>query len=72
VSDRTAEVVSPHLWITIPFVAYGVFRYLFIIYGLGLGGSPDRILLRDAPLKINLLLWVITVALILLADSGAI
>jgi hypothetical protein len=69
VSDRTAQVVSPHLWITIPFVAYGVFRYLFIVYSLGLGGSPDKILLRDNPLKINLLLWVVTVGIILFSDS---
>jgi 4-hydroxybenzoate polyprenyltransferase len=65
VSDRTSTVVSPYLWITIPFVAYGVFRYLFIVYSQGLGGSPDRILLKDTPLKINLLLWVTTVAIIL-------
>jgi len=69
VSDRTAEVVSSNLWITIPFVAYGVFRYLFIVYCLGLGGSPDKILLRDTPLKINILLWVATVAMILISDS---
>ncbi len=70
VSDRTAHVVSPHLWITIPFVAYGVFRYLFLVYNEGLGGSPDKILLKDAPMKINLLLWVLTVAAILFRDSA--
>ncbi len=65
VSDRTAEFVSPYLWITIPFVVYGVFRYLFIVYGMGLGGSPDKVLIKDTPLKINILLWVATVAVIL-------
>ena len=72
VSDRTAEVVSRWLWITIPFVAYGVFRYLFIVYSQGLGGSPDKILLRDTPLKVNLILWVVTVAAILLTESHVI
>jgi len=72
VSDRTAEVVSRWLWITIPFVAYGVFRYLFIVYSQGLGGSPDKILLKDTPLKVNLLLWVVTVASILLTESHVI
>ena len=72
VSDRTAQVVSPWLWVTIPFVAYGVFRYLFIVYSLGLGGSPDKILLKDGPLKVNLLLWLATVAVILLKESGMI
>lgn len=72
VSDRTAEVVSRWLWITIPFVAYGVFRYLFIVYSRGLGGSPDKILLKDTPLKVNLILWVTTVAAILLIESNVI
>ena len=69
VSDRTAEMVSPFLWVTIPFVAYGVFRYLFIVYGLQLGGSPDRVLLQDKPLRVNILLWVIAVAAILSTHS---
>ncbi|MCK5785938.1 MAG: decaprenyl-phosphate phosphoribosyltransferase [Candidatus Sabulitectum sp.] len=70
VSDRTAEFVSPYLWVTIPFVAYGVFRYLFIVYSLGLGGSPDRVLLRDTPLKINILLWIATVAAVLFTNPS--
>ncbi len=65
VSDRTADFVSPYLWVTIPFVAYGVFRYLFIVYSMGLGGSPDKVLLKDTPLKVNILLWVATVAAVL-------
>lgn len=69
VSDRTAEVVSPHLWITIPFVVYGVFRYLFLVYSTGQGGSPEKILIKDGPLKIDLLLWVITAGIILFRDS---
>lgn len=70
VSDRTAEVVSPHLWITIPFVAYGVFRYLLLVYSEGLGGSPEKLLIKDTPLKIDLILWILTVAAILFRDSA--
>ncbi len=70
VSDRTAELVSPYLWVTIPFVAYGVFRYLFIVYSLQLGGSPDKVLIGDKPLQINILLWVIAVAVILSVKSA--
>ena len=70
VSDRTAEFVSPYLWVTIPFVAYGVFRYLFIVYSQGHGGSPDKVLLRDMPLKINIILWVITVASVLATNPA--
>ena len=70
VSDRTAEFVSPYLWVTIPFVAYGVFRYLFIVYSMGLGGSPDRVLVKDAPLKVNILLWVATVSAVLITNPA--
>ena len=70
VSDRTAEFVSPYLWVTIPFVAYGVFRYLFIVYSMGLGGSPDKVLLKDTPLKINILLWIATVAAVLFTNPS--
>lgn len=57
VSTRTLEQVSPMLWVTIPFVAYGVFRYEYLVLCQGLGGSPDRLLLSDRPLIINILLW---------------
>ncbi|MCK5064172.1 MAG: decaprenyl-phosphate phosphoribosyltransferase [Candidatus Fermentibacteraceae bacterium] len=70
VSQRTMELVSTKLWVTIPFVAYGVFRYLYLIHIKGHGGSPDRILLTDKPLLINILLWVITVVLALKLFPG--
>ncbi len=70
VSERTLELVSTRLWLTIPFVTYGVFRYLYLIHIKGHGGSPDRLLLQDKPLLINILLWVITVALALTLYPG--
>ncbi len=65
VSDRTASEVSSMLWITIPFVAYGIFRYQYLVHTQGMGGSPDRVLLKDVPLLVNVLLWVAAVVLIL-------
>lgn len=70
VSDRTIELVSTKLWLTIPFVTYGVFRYLYLIHIKGHGGSPDRLLLSDKPLMLNILLWTITVALALSKYPG--
>ena len=70
VSDRTIELVSTKLWLTIPFVTYGIFRYLYLIHIKGHGGSPDRLLLSDKPLLLNILLWVITVALSLTLFPG--
>ena len=65
VSERTLSQVSDMLWITIPFVAYGIFRYLYLIHQKGQGGSPDRMLLKDRPLLINVILWLAGVAFVL-------
>lgn len=46
------------MMLTIPFVLYGLFRYLYLVYQRGLGGSPDDLLLRDAPLLIDVALWI--------------
>ncbi len=70
VSERTLELVSTRLWLTIPFVTYGVFRYLYLIHIKGHGGSPDKLLLQDKPLLINILLWVVTVAAALTLYPG--
>lgn len=65
VSERTAEMVSPNLWFTIPFVAFGIFRYLYLVHVRGLGGSPERVLLSDPPLMVNFALWLASVILVL-------
>jgi len=57
--------------ITIPFVVYGIFRYLYLVYKQDLGESPEEILLKDKPLIINIFLWVIISALILAFEQGA-
>ena len=43
---------------TFPFVLYGIFRYLYLIYQRREGGSPERIILADRPLLVSVLLWV--------------
>jgi 4-hydroxybenzoate polyprenyltransferase len=51
-----------HRWLmlTIPYVIYGIFRYLYVVQKKGGGGSPATDVLEDAPLLVNLLLWVVT------------
>jgi len=71
VSDRTLEQVSTMLWVTIPFVTYGIFRYLYLIHIKGHGGSPDRILLNDMPLLLNILLWLLSSILALALHPGS-
>jgi 4-hydroxybenzoate polyprenyltransferase len=45
---------------SIPFVVYGVFRYMLLVHRNG-GGNPDTLLLADRPLQIALLLWLAVV-----------
>ncbi len=50
------------MMLTIPFVLYGIFRYLYLIHVRHEGGAPEEILLRDRPLQITLFLWAVVVA----------
>jgi 4-hydroxybenzoate polyprenyltransferase len=51
---------------TVPFVLYGIFRYLYIVYVRGAGGSPEDELLRDRPLLLCVVAWLATAAAILI------
>lgn len=56
--------------LTIPFVVYGIFRYLYLVYKLELGESPEEVLLRDKPMIFNLLLWVLVSMAIMTLEHG--
>ena len=45
------------MMLTIPFVLYGIFRYLYLIHIKGEGGAPDELVLTDRPLQITFVLW---------------
>jgi 4-hydroxybenzoate polyprenyltransferase len=53
------------MMLTIPFVIYGIFRYLYVIHVQGNGGAPDEILLTDRPLQLSIVLFGLTVVVIL-------
>lgn len=53
-----------YLIVTIPFVMYGIFRYLYLIHRKSMGESPDEVLIKDKPLLINIFLWALATALI--------
>ncbi len=42
---------------TVPFVAYGLFRYLYLIHVRGYGGAPEEAVLRDRPLQLTVAAW---------------
>lgn len=47
-----------HLELTIPFVIYGIFRYLYLIHKKEAGGSPTRVLYTDLPIIVCVMLWI--------------
>jgi 4-hydroxybenzoate polyprenyltransferase len=54
-----------NLVFSIPFVIYGIYRYLYLIHQKNMGGNPTRELVSDIPLLINALLWALLVVLII-------
>jgi 4-hydroxybenzoate polyprenyltransferase len=61
-----------HLYLTVPFVLYGIFRYLYLVHQRGEGSNPTQALLTDRPLLLNVALWGITVVLLLYVASPAV
>ena len=53
------------MMLTLPFVLYGLFRYLYLIHVKNAGGAPEEIVLRDKPLLAALGLWGLAVVLVL-------
>ncbi|OLB10904.1 MAG: hypothetical protein AUI04_10425 [Candidatus Rokubacteria bacterium 13_2_20CM_2_64_8] len=65
-SPETVAKFETHLLpVTLPFVLYGIFRYLYLLYRRQLGGNPSELFLNDGPLLVNTLLWILAVALII-------
>jgi len=63
--DTVARFGTRNLVFTIPFVLYGIFRYLYLIHHKRVGGNPTTALLTDIPLLLNALLWLAAVMLII-------
>ena len=65
-SDVTVKKFgTDNLMYTIPFVLYGILRYLYLVHKRELGGQPETILLTDKALLISIVLYVMTVGFIL-------
>jgi 4-hydroxybenzoate polyprenyltransferase len=56
---------TTHLGLTLPFLLYGIFRYLYLVHQKERGGSPAEMLLNDRPLLGCVALWALAVALII-------
>lgn len=52
------------MMLTIPFVIYGIFRYLYLLQVKHYGGEPEEVLLTDRPLQATIALWLLAVLVI--------
>lgn len=55
---------------TVPFVLYGIFRYMYLVHRHDKGGSPEEVLLTDRPLQVTVLLWAAVAMTILTVSRG--
>ena len=63
--DAVKKFGGTGLIYSVPFVIYGIFRYLYLIHQKKEGGSPTRALMGDRPLMLDILLWGLSVVMVL-------
>jgi 4-hydroxybenzoate polyprenyltransferase len=68
--DTVQKYRTERLAWTIPFVLYGIFRYLYLVHQKEKGGSPTDILVTDRPLLLNVFLWALALLWIVYTAGG--
>ena len=63
--ETVAKFQTQLLPATLPFVLYGIFRYLYLLYRRQLGGNPSELFLNDRALLLNTIGWILAVLLII-------
>ena len=58
------------MMLTIPFVIYGIFRYLYLVQLKQIGGEPEEVLFTDRPLQLTILLWGFSILFIYYLTPG--
>lgn len=69
-AQTAARLGTPRLGLTVPFVLYGIFRYLYLVHQKRGGGSPSTMLVTDRPLLACVALWALSVAVLLYFPLG--
>ncbi len=64
-ADARAKFPGRHLELTIPFVIFGIFRYLYLVHQREQGGNPTRMLFSDRVLLSSVLMWAAAIVLII-------
>ena len=54
------SIHGQNMLITVPFVLYGITRYLYLSVHTRLTGSPEEVLLTDRPMQVTIVLWVLS------------
>ncbi|MCP4583549.1 MAG: decaprenyl-phosphate phosphoribosyltransferase [candidate division Zixibacteria bacterium] len=62
-----SKLGTDNMVLTVPFVLYGIFRYLYLVHQKEKGGNPTKLLITDIPLLICVGLWIVAVLIILQA-----
>ena len=58
-AEVEAKLGTRHLYLTAPFVAFGILRYLYLIDERDEGGDPASVLFHDRPLMLAVALWIL-------------
>ncbi len=64
-TETVSKFGTKNMIFTLPFVLYGVFRYLYLVHQKNLGGNPEVILINDPPMIINSILYAIITVFII-------
>ncbi len=62
---KTALAQDGHMLLTVPFILYAAFRYLYLIHVAKRGGAPEDLLFEDRPFLLSVLLWGLSVVLVI-------
>jgi hypothetical protein len=68
--ETVAKFHTRLLPLTLPFVLYGIFRYLYLLYRRELGGNPSDLVLSDRALLVNTMLWMAAVLVLIYGPWG--
>lgn len=68
--ETVAKFHTRLLPLTLPFVLYGIFRYLYLLYRRELGGNPSDLVLSDRALLLNTVFWIASLLVLIYGPWG--
>jgi len=67
--DTVQKFGTKDLIFTVPFVLYGIFRYLYLVHKMEKGGDPTKLAISDRPLLVNMILWICVASVIIYSGN---